>query len=225
MSATKPEDIALTLQNATEGFIAIVDQPTYTHIINIRELLLLVLIQTKYNDITLRHNLPGVIFIMDKYEHIYRKGAYSISPVVALYDESINKDATRTEVHQAEVKHEAYLKNCALYYASELECKICIVEVVNKTWYKSLEDPDTFYMSVTALKTLNHLTKFCSGLHAVDAVNIPQLMETIFANADVIPQFINVMEAAQINSKRAKLEVQDKYMHVVALKSLLKQGE
>ena len=79
-------------------------------------------------------------------------------------------------------------------------------------------------MNVTDLKLLDHLTKFCSGLHAVNAVDITQLTKTLFANADEILQFINAMEAAQRNSKREKLELQDKNMHAVTLKSLLKPG-
>ena len=80
-------------------------------------------------------------------------------------------------------------------------------------------------MNITVLKLLNHLTKFCSGIHAVVAVNIPKLVKTLYADADVIPQFINAMEVAQRKSKHAKLEVQDKHMHPVDLKYLLKSGE
>ena len=69
------------------------------------------------------------------------------------------------------------------------------------------------------------LPSFFFVIHAVDAVNIPQLMKTLFANANVIPKFINVMEAAQTKSKRAKIEVRDDYMQSVALESLLKLGE
>ena len=39
------------------------------------------------------------------------------------------------------------------------------MEVVEETWYKNIEDPDTFYTKVTALKLLDHLTEFCAGLH------------------------------------------------------------
>ena len=99
------------------------------------------------------------------------------------------------------------------------------MEGVNKTWYKEFKDPDTFFTNATALKIVDHLTKFCSGIHVVDAVDIPQLMKTLFANSEGIPQFINTMEAAQIKYKRAKLEVQEEYMHAVALKYLLKSGE
>ena len=74
-----------------------------------------------------------------------------------------------------------------------MECKKSIMEVVNKTWYKELKDPDTFYMIVTDLKLLDHLTEFCSGLHAVDTVDILQLMKTLYADSEIIPQFINTM--------------------------------
>ena len=92
------------------------------------------------------------------------------------------------------------------------------MEVVDKTWYKELEDPDTFYTNVTTLKLLEHLTEFCSGLHTVDAVDIPQEMKTFFSDAEEITQYNNAMEAAQRKSKRAKLVITDEYMHAVALK-------
>ena len=97
--------------------------------------------------------------------------------------------------------------------------------VVDKTWYKELEYPETFYTNVTALQLLDHLTDFCSGLHNVDAVDIPQVMKPLFRNTEGIPQFINVMEAPQLNSKCAILIINDEYLHAVALKLLLQSGE
>ena len=63
------------------------------------------------------------------------------------------------------------------------------------------------------------------GLHTVNAVDISQVMKTLFSDAEGILQFINAMEAVQRKSKPAKIVIRDKYMHVVALKSLLKSGE
>ena len=40
-----------------------------------------------------------------------------------------------------------------------------------------------------------------------------------------MPQFINAVEAAQRKSKRAKLVINDEYMHAVALKLILQLGE
>ena len=65
--------------------------------------------------------------------------------------------------------------------------------VVDKTCYKELKDPETFYTKVTALKLLDHLTEFCAGLHTVDAVDIPQLMKKLYKDSEGVPQFINAM--------------------------------
>ena len=59
----------------------------------------------------------------------------------------------------------------------------------------------------------------------MDAVDIPQLRKTLYKNSDGVPQLINAMEAAQRKSKRAKLIINDEYMHDVALKYLLQSGE
>ena len=163
-----------------------------------------------------------VIISTDRYKQIYRKGAYSIHTVVVLYGDSTNKDKTRLEVHQAEGNHEAKRNDRSLYDKANSECKNFIMEVVDKTWYKELKNLDTFYMNVTDLKLLDHHTEFFSGFHAINAARIPQLTETLCADADGIPQFINTMEASQKKSKRVKLEVQDEYIHAVELKSLLK---
>ena len=101
MSATKPANITLTLQKVTGGFTAIIDFPTDTNIIDIQQLLLLVLMKTKYDELTLTHNLSGVILRTERYNHIYSNGDYLIPPVIALYDNTIEKYATRTEFHQA----------------------------------------------------------------------------------------------------------------------------
>ena len=97
--------------------------------------------------------------------------------------------------------------------------------VVDKNWYKELEDPYTFYTKVTALKLMDYLTEFCSGLHTVDEVDIPQVMKTLFSDTEGIPQFINTMEASQRKSKRGRLVIKDEYLYAVALKSLLQSGE
>ena len=225
MSATKPADLTLTLHKATEGFTAIVDRPTDNDLIDICQLLLPVLMKTKYNELTLTHNLSGVILPSKRYGQIYKKGAYLIPPVIVLYNDTIDKYVTRTEVHRAEEKHEAWRNDRQLYETADNTCRNFIMAVVDKTWYKELEIPDTFYTKVTALKLLDHLTEFCSGIHTVDAVDIPQVIKTLFSYAEGIPQFINAIEASQRKSKRAKLVINDKYLHAVALKSLLQSGD
>ena len=89
MSATKPAELTLAIQKATEGFTVIVDRPTDNDLIEIRQLLVPILMKTTYDELTLQHNLAGVILPTERYEHIYRKGAYAIPPVIPLYDDNI----------------------------------------------------------------------------------------------------------------------------------------
>ena len=85
MSAIKPADLTLALQKATKVFTAIVDCPTDNDIINIQQLLLPVLMTTKYDELTLTHNLSGFILPSERYEEVYSNGAYEIPAVIALY--------------------------------------------------------------------------------------------------------------------------------------------
>ena len=144
MSATKPSNLTLALQKAAEGFTAILDRPTDNDIIYIRQLLPTVLMRIKYDELTLTHNLSRVILPSERYEQIYKKGAYFIPPVIALYDDTIDKESIRTEVHRAEGKHEARRNDRQLYKTASNACRNFIMAVVDKTWYKELEDPDTF---------------------------------------------------------------------------------
>ena len=113
--------------------------------------------KTKYNKLTLTHNLSGVILPFEHYQQLYKKGDYLIPPVITLYDETIEKDATRIEVHQAEGKHEARRNDRQIFKTADNACRSIIMAVVGETWYKELEEPDTFYTKVTALKLLDHL--------------------------------------------------------------------
>ena len=68
--------------------------------------------KTNYDELTLTHNLLGVILTFKNYKQIYKEGDYIIPPGIALYDDTIDKDGTRTEVYRAEGKHEARRNDC-----------------------------------------------------------------------------------------------------------------
>ena len=158
MSATKLADLTLTIQKAAEGFTVIVDRPADNDLIKIRQLLIPVLIKTTYNELTLKHNLLGVILPAGSYEQIYKNGAYVIPPVIPLYDDNIDKDAARLQINRAKGKHEAQQNDRQLYETSDNACWSFIMAVADETCYKELEDPDTFYTKVTALKLPKFLT-------------------------------------------------------------------
>ena len=56
MLATKPVNLTLPLQKATEGFTSILDRPTDNDLIDIRQLLVPVLMKKKCDKLTLTHN-------------------------------------------------------------------------------------------------------------------------------------------------------------------------
>ena len=105
-------------------------------------------------------------------------------------------------MHRSEGKNEAQRNDRQRDKTANNSFQSFIMAVVDETWYKEIKDPDTFYSKVTALKLLDHLTECFLGLHTVDAVDIPQLVKTLYKDAEGIPQFINAMEAAQRKSKR-----------------------
>ena len=70
MSATKPDDLTLALQKKAKGLTAIVDRPTDNDIIKIRQMLVPVLMKTKYDELTLTHNILGAILPSESYQQI-----------------------------------------------------------------------------------------------------------------------------------------------------------
>ena len=75
--------------------------------------------KTKYKKLRLTHNLLGVILPNERYEQVYSNRAYVIPSVIALYDDAIDINATRTEVHRAEGKHKAKINDRALYKTAD----------------------------------------------------------------------------------------------------------
>ena len=88
-------------------------------LIETRQLLVPVLMKITYKELTLQHNFAGFILPTERYEQIYKKGAYAIPPVIPLYDDNIDKDATRLEINRSEGKHEARRNNRQLYHCGQ----------------------------------------------------------------------------------------------------------
>ena len=87
--------------------------------------------KAKYDKLNLTHNISGVILPTERYEHIYKKGAYSILPVIVLYDDKIKKDNTRTEVPWSKGKHEAKQNDFQLYKMAYNSCNNFIMEFID----------------------------------------------------------------------------------------------
>ena len=71
------------------------------------------------------------------------------------------------------------------------------------------------YSRVTVQKPLAYLHKVCVGLHEINAFNNVPEMLMLYANANVIPQYINMLEDPRKRFTRAGLTIDD--ANVVAI--------
>ena len=142
-------------------------------------------------------------------------------PVITLYDDTIDKDATRTEVHQSKGKMNPREMNVRSTKRPMRPARNSSWELSTRRGTRSSRTQIRFIQTSHPSNSLNISLSSVSGIHTVDAVDIPKVMKTIFSYAEGIPQFINAMETAQQKYKQEKLVIHDKYMHAVALKSLL----
>ena len=129
-----------------------------------------------YIQLNNQHSLSGVILTEYCYKHIYKQGPYVVPPEVSVYDVTIGAKAEKTVVNRAEMTHEPKLSDRALYNVANTGCVNFIMSVVDKTWYKELEDADTFYKNVIAQQLFEHIEDHFTGLHAIDAVEISSVM-------------------------------------------------
>ena len=60
-------------------------------------------------------------------------------------------------MHRAEGNKEAQRNDCQLYETANNACQNFIMAVVDENWYKELEEPDTFYTKVTAIKHMSSM--------------------------------------------------------------------
>ena len=176
MSDTKPAELTLAIKKLSKGFIKIAAKPTYDDIFNIRQLLVPIFMSTKYDELKNENNLSGVILPQIRYENMYGVGQFTIPLLVSLYDILIVTDATSTEVHRAEGANESKRNDRALFNTVNTGYVNFIMSVVKDTWFKELEDPDTFYTKFTTIKFIDQLTEHCSDIHVIDAVDIPHIM-------------------------------------------------
>ena len=153
-----PADLTLAIVKATERFFSSAIKPTDEYIFSIKTFLTAILVRVNpYDETNNQHNLAGVVLASSFYQSIYNKGPFVVPEVVTVYDIAIDVMTAKTLVKRAELAHEAKQSNRAIYDAADTSCVHFIMSVVDKTWYKELKDPDTFYMNVTALQLLDHL--------------------------------------------------------------------
>lgn len=95
------------------------------------------------------------------------------------------------------IEHTILVHDFASYEAAKCATAKFIREAVDETWYRDLHHDQSFYMHTTAKQLLSHLDNNCGGLHPSELVNLPPDMLGFHATPDGIPEYINMLEAAQ----------------------------
>ena len=72
-----------------------------------------------------------------------------------------------------------------------------ILDNVDKTWYKTMSAPGTFYISVAVRLLLNHLERNGTGLNRPAGVDIILSLHKLWDVDPHVSQFIIAMEEAQ----------------------------
>jgi hypothetical protein len=216
-----PNAITLLFKEAHKAFPPFKGKPTDNNLTAIRETLLPILMEIPYDQLGGVHSLTDILMDLLRYAANHGGATFKCPACLQLYDKNITDDATIVVHVCAKSAHHTCLDNYASYKAAECGAAKFLCKVVNKVWYNDLKDADTFYTKMLALKIMAFLDANSGGLHAVDMITLCTNMHGYYAQADGIPQYIIMLEAAQKKAKRASMPIVDIKLIMMALAAVL----
>jgi len=140
------------------------------------------------------HSLKAILTDAAKYEADHGNAKFVRPCRIPLYDKNIANDTMTVIRVRAETAHKSRLGDYASYEAAERGVAKFLHNVVDEIWYNDLKDAETFYTKVTAIDIMALL----DANSAIDMISLRTNMTQYYAEVDGIPQFIIMMEDAQI---------------------------
>jgi hypothetical protein len=119
-----------------------------------------------------------------------------------------------------EAAHKILIADFAIFQAAEKGVAKFIRDAVEETFIKDLEDPVTFYNSVTAQALLTHVRTNCGGMEPEDLVALQTAMSGFYAECEGVPEYINKLEKARIKLERGRLPMSDQQLLAIASASV-----
>eukprot|EP00804_Cyclotella_cryptica_P010352 CCRYP_012274-RA/>CCRYP_012274-RA protein AED:0.37 eAED:0.37 QI:0/-1/0/1/-1/1/1/0/366 len=165
------------------------------------------------------HNLIGLIEPTTSYTATW--GAQFPPPPHPPAYPIIDDAATAVVRARQEAEHAILVRDFASYEAAERATAKFIRDAVDEIWYRDLRHDRSFYTHVTAKQLLSHLDDNCAGLHPSELVNLPTDMLGFYTTVDGIPEYINMLEAAQCKLTRANLPMSDDQLLAIASTAIL----
>jgi hypothetical protein len=192
-----PEEITSSFATAAALFQPIIGQPTDNDLTALRDILYPLLLEIPYDDPGL-HNLIGII--EPTASNTATWGVPFPIPAQPPTYPVVANDATPVVRARAEAEHAVLVHDYASFEAAEHATAKFIREAVDELWYRDLHHSRSFYTNVTAKALIDHLDANCGGLHPSKLVNLPTEMMLYYDKADGIPEYINLLEEAQLLS-------------------------
>ena len=125
----------------------------------------------------------------------------------AVYDETIPNNAMNCFQAKAEAVHKEIIADYLLFATTERETRDFILAVIEDTWVRKLREPITFYITVSPFELISHLQTICGGLHALNVLDLQNEIQHYHLDMEGIPEYINALEDAQKQSKRAVKQI------------------
>ena len=108
------------------------------------------------------------------------------------------------------------------YNTAEREIGLFNLKVVNHIWLSELSKGLPMYFSDVLAKTiLDKLQEICLGNHDIEILALQDKMRTMHNEWETISQYIEALEYAQQQAKRAKIPIDDANLVMYATRAML----
>ena len=215
-----PEEITSLFATAATAFQPIIGQPSDDDLTALQDILYPLLLDIPYDDQPGgTHNLIGIIEPTIAYQN--RWGAPFPIPARPPAYPAIPNDATAVVRARSEAEHAILVRDFAAFEAAERAVAKFVRDAVDEIWYRDLHHARSYYTNVTAKQLMDHLDANCGGLHPSELVSLPTEMMGYYANAEGIPEYINMLEEAQRKLARANLPMSDDQLLAIASTAVL----
>ena len=135
-----PDKIVAKLSAALDNFEPIIDQPSESDLIRLREAIAPLLLHIPYDKTGGTHNLIGIIRAKPAYLKRYGE-AFPEPTRVGAHDLDIDDDATAVVRARLEAAHKAWHADRATFDTARQETTQFVLAVVADTWVRELRDP------------------------------------------------------------------------------------
>ena len=192
-----PEDIVAKFAHALDNFEPIAGQPSNTDLTRLRQAVAPLLLQILYEKTRAVHNLIGLIRPEAAYVAHYGE-AFPETTRVGAYDYNIDNNTTSVVRARSEAAHKAKRADRATFETLRRETTQFVLAIVADTWVRELRDSNSLYTEVATKEMFAHLQARCTGRHALDLLELHNEMQRYHLEVERIPEYINMLEDAQL---------------------------